>query len=193
MWDSESSLFASDIRPEFDRLESWDLDVEARVQATVRLTFSGMENVPAQFQVVLLDRDRASFTDLKKATVYSYSAPKPKTRFTILVGTTEAVQEHVNDILPREFALGDNFPNPFNPTTTIPVAIPRIAEVTLRVYSLLGEEVKTLQSGPLEPGRYWFSWDGTNDRGSHVASGVYLSRLTTSVGVSFTKKMLLLK
>jgi FlgD Ig-like domain len=111
----------------------------------------------------------------------------------VLVGDPEEVRKKLDDVVPRAFALGDNFPNPFNPSTTISVAVPLTAEVTLKIYNLLGEEIKTLQAGPLEAGRYWFTWDGRNNSGAQVASGIYLSRLTSSSGVSFTKKMVLMK
>ena len=192
-WDPASSAFASDIRPEFTLLEGWDLDVDAPVKAPVRLVFAGAADVPPQFQVMLLDRDRAVSVDLREKPEYLFAPARPTSRFTILVGSPEAVSAEIADALPREFALGENYPNPFNPSTTIPVAVPVQSEVTLKIYSLLGEEVRTLHAGVLQPGRYWFTWDGRSDRGATVATGVYLSRLTGGSGKSFTKKMILMK
>lgn len=192
-WDPASPAFASDIRPEFTQLESWDLDVDAPEKGPVRLVFGGAGDVPLQFQVVLLDRDRAQSVDLREKPEYLFAPARPTSRFTILVGSPEAVSAQIADALPREFALGENYPNPFNPSTTIPVSVPVQSDVTLKIYSLLGEEVRTLHAGVLQPGRYWFTWDGRSDRGATVATGVYLSRLTSGAGKSFTKKMVLMK
>jgi hypothetical protein len=192
-WDPAYPVFVSDIRPVFATLESWDLDVDAPGKASVKLTFTGVGEVPAEFQVKLLDRERAVAVDLREKPEYAFSPARPTSRFSLLVGSPEAVSAEIAQSLPKEFALGDNYPNPFNPTTTIPVAVPVQSEVTLKVYSLLGEEVRTLHAGPLQPGRYWFTWDARNDRGATVATGVYLSRLTGGAGKSITKKMILMK
>ena len=69
----------------------------------------------------------------------------------------------------------------------------RAADVTLKVYNILGEEIRTVHSGVLEAGRHWIVWDGRNDAGSTVATGVYLARLATPAGAGFVTKMLLLK
>jgi hypothetical protein len=88
---------------------------------------------------------------------------------------------------PERFALHQNYPNPFNPSTTIEFSVPRSSYVTLKVFSLLGEEVATLASQNLAVGSYRLDW---NARG--VASGVYLYRLVAGSFVD-TKKMLLLR
>lgn len=95
--------------------------------------------------------------------------------------------------LPGTFELGQNFPNPFNPSTTVPVAVPVTGEVTVTIYSILGEEIRTLYSGMLERGRHWLVWDGRNDAGRAVATGMYLTRMATPAGGSFVIKMLMLK
>jgi hypothetical protein len=88
--------------------------------------------------------------------------------------------------------LGQNFPNPFNPVTTIIYSIEKRVKVTLKVYTLTGQVVKTLVDDILEPGRYSVIWDGSNVSGSDVASGVYIYRLETN-NFSITRKMILVK
>ncbi len=85
-----------------------------------------------------------------------------------------------------------NHPNPFNPITTIEYAIPSKATVDLAVYDATGRRVKTLARGERIAGRHTAVWDGTDDRGNEVASGVYLSRLETPAAV-LSRKMVLLK
>ena len=94
--------------------------------------------------------------------------------------------------LPTEFELGENYPNPFNPTTLIQYALPEDAHVSLEVYDMMGRRVATLINGQLAAGRYESSWNGRSDSGSPVASGVYLYRLTAGT-FSETKTMLLMK
>jgi len=89
--------------------------------------------------------------------------------------------------LPRAYALDDNFPNPFNPSTTIRFSIPEASPVVLKVYNLLGEEIATLVQSRLAPGTYNRVLNANG-----LASGVYLYRLRAGSFTS-TKKMLLMK
>lgn len=79
--------------------------------------------------------------------------------------------------LPEEFVLKQNYPNPFNPTTTIEFSLPQTSEVVLRIYNLRGEVVNTLMQGTQSPGVKSVTWDGSDDRGRQVASGLYFYRL----------------
>ncbi len=95
--------------------------------------------------------------------------------------------------LPTEFAMGVNFPNPFNPITMIPIVIPHRAEVAVKVYDMVGHEVRTVFAGTLEAGHHFITWDGKNNSGNIVASGIYTARLTTNGGKAFVGKMTLMK
>jgi hypothetical protein len=94
--------------------------------------------------------------------------------------------------LPQEFALRQNYPNPFNPTTTIQYHLPTAAWVTLRIYNILGHEIRTLVHGSPPGGTQMVVWDGKNDLGQAVSSGVYVYRLEAT-GTVITRKMLLLR
>ena len=85
-----------------------------------------------------------------------------------------------------------NFPNPFNPTTTIAFTIPKNSQVYLGIYDISGKLIKTLIDAPIEAGYHTVVWDGTDDNGRSVSSGVYFYKLK-SKGYEETKKMLLLK
>jgi hypothetical protein len=95
-------------------------------------------------------------------------------------------------ILPLKFALEQNYPNPFNPATTIQFDSPDRTHVNLTVYNVLGQKVTTLIDEELGPDSYEQVWDGTNEGGSHVASGIYFYRLSAGDKLE-TKKMMLLK
>lgn len=94
---------------------------------------------------------------------------------------------------PESFALHQNFPNPFNPSTTIEYALPVDAEVTLAVYNTLGQPVRTLVDGRQSAGFKTVIWDGRDDRGQRVHSGIYFYTLETSDGQKQTRKMVLIK
>lgn len=79
---------------------------------------------------------------------------------------------------PREFSLALNFPNPFNPATTIRYALPQAGKVTLRIFNILGEEVHILVNGFQPTGEYAEIWDGKDNQGRAVASGIYLYQIS---------------
>ena len=95
--------------------------------------------------------------------------------------------------LPEAFALADNFPNPFNPTTTIQYALPQAADVELTVYNVVGQPVRTLVAEHQSAGHYAVEWDATNDSGHSLSSGMYFYRLQAGGAFLEVKKMLLLK
>jgi len=94
--------------------------------------------------------------------------------------------------LPTQFGLDQNYPNPFNPTTVISFDVPKPSAVRIVVYDILGKEVRTLVNNTMSPGTYHVTWDGLNDEGRQVSSGIYFYRMEAGSFVSM-KKMLLLK
>ncbi len=108
----------------------------------------------------------------------------------------DPVYTTLSTIAPESYELTQNFPNPFNPTTTIHFKVAPttsgLANVSIRIYDLSGREVKTLINEPMEPGEYAVEWDGTNARGKAVAGGVYIYRMVAGEFAA-TKKMILLK
>ena len=95
-------------------------------------------------------------------------------------------------LIPKEFVLNDNYPNPFNPITTIKYEIPNDGKVLLVIYNLLGQEVITLINNEQWAGKYSVRWNGTNQFGNQVSTGTYFYFLKTQNNQS-VKKMLLLK
>jgi len=95
-------------------------------------------------------------------------------------------------IVPDAFALQQNYPNPFDHETVVPFDLPRAARVELAVYSMAGHRVRTLLEALRPAGRHRVTWDGTDDDGRAVASGVYLCRLRSEGGVR-TRRLVLMK
>ena len=95
---------------------------------------------------------------------------------------------------PREFALHQNFPNPFNPDTTINYDLAESADVTLQIYNVLGQVVRTLVASEAQnAGRYQIRWNGMDDRGVPVSSGVYFYQISADGKFSDVRKLMLLK
>jgi len=119
----------------------------------------------------------------------SGTGPAESPNLAPVIGGSDVVREGGNALgdlgetlvqsnLPTEFALEGNFPNPFNPTTTVGFALPEASAVRLVVYDMMGREVTTLIDTNLGAGRYQARWEGKNDFGNTVASGVYILRMT---------------
>jgi len=103
-----------------------------------------------------------------------------------------AVREERNDGVPQDFALTQNFPNPFNSSTEIHFSLPTDGRATLSVYNLLGQKVAALMDESREAGSYTAVWKGLDDRGHRLASGVYLYSLQVG-DWSLTRKLVLLQ
>ncbi len=100
---------------------------------------------------------------------------------------------------PTEFTLSDNFPNPFNTTTTLQYALPLSSEINLEIFDILGRKIATLAKGPHAGGRYTVHWNGKNSAGLNMSTGLYFYRLsaqaTESSKMKYTqvRKMVLIK
>ena len=97
-----------------------------------------------------------------------------------------------NQQVPLTFDLGQNYPNPFNPETTIEFQLAKKGFVTIAVYNMLGQKIKTLVDDVRSAGKYTLLWNGTDDYGIKVSSGIYFYKMK-SVEFTKTQKMLLLK
>ncbi len=108
------------------------------------------------------------------------------------VSTATAAEDEVQPPMPSDFALSQNYPNPFNPTTTIEYQVIRTIPVSLSIYNSLGQRVRTLVDRETTAGNHSAVWDGFDDAGNAVASGVYFYRLQIGDHIE-TRKMTLLK
>jgi hypothetical protein len=152
--------------------------VEATIIAPDTLQVRGKINSGGQFITVTV-----TARDIDNATV--------STTFRVRVdGTTEAPSVVA---LPKEYELAQNYPNPFNPTTVIRFALPKESPVTLEIYNILGVKVRTLIAGEtMNAAVHSRVWDGRDDAGLSVPSGIYFYRLHAGEFVA-SRKMTLLK
>lgn len=94
--------------------------------------------------------------------------------------------------LPKEFRLSQNYPNPFNPHTIIEYDLPKESYVTIKIYNILGQVVATLVNDEKPTGRYKVTWDGKDEKGEKVATGIYFYRIKAD-DFQKTKKLLLIR
>ena len=97
-----------------------------------------------------------------------------------------------NETFPQGFALEQNFPNPFNPTTTLRFDLPEVSDATVTIFNMLGQKVRVFNMNDTPAGYHSVTWDATNDLGEQVGAGVYLYQLQAKDFVK-TRKMVLLK
>lgn len=117
---------------------------------------------------------------------YAYAQLTPKD------STITAIDEDANINIPGRYSLSQNYPNPFNPSTEIKFTIASHEKVSLVIYDLLGRKIITLVNDDIIPGEHKIVWNGNNDSGRGVASGIYLYKLTTD-NYSKVRKMVFLK
>jgi hypothetical protein len=117
----------------------------------------------------------------------------------VLLDNVGVYLEHVSSVkdplasIPQSWELDQNYPNPFNPETTIRYGVPESGPVQVKIYNIRGEQVRTLVSRHHEAGWYTIAWNGRNESGASVSSGVYIYALTTPSGFLKTQKMIYMK
>jgi len=111
-----------------------------------------------------------------------------------LITRTDSISTDLREgkLIPKSIYLKPNFPNPFNPSTTINFGLNTTSEIHLSIYNIAGQLIKNLLSDSFKAGDYSIDWDGTNIHGDRVSSGIYLCSLITSK-FEITNKMILSK
>lgn len=198
-WKSNPIKACYDIRPGTDTTV-WDFTVSSYNFSNQVCTITwDLSNVHDDVSLSLIDMETQTVTDMISTGSLSVTTPSGsgfQTKSFQIIAiradlSTTGIQGPVETI-PSAFVLEQNYPNPFNPTTTIRFQVPHEEYVMLAVYSLQGKRVKTLWSGNKTAGDYRIQWNGTDNAGQPVASGVYLTKLSTPT-MTLTNKMLLLK
>lgn len=100
--------------------------------------------------------------------------------YALMFTATQAVGASNETGVPDKFRLAQNYPNPFNPSTRIDFDLAEVSFVTLRVYNIIGQEIRALVNEQFPGGRYTIEWDGRDNQGNPVASGMYFYRIVAS-------------
>jgi hypothetical protein len=106
-----------------------------------------------------------------------------------------AIEPLQTKTIPEKYSLNQNYPNPFNPSTTIGFQLPKAGNISLKIFNIMGQEVRNLESGFVSAGSYEAQWDGKDHSGNSVASGVYFYQLSVKgeENLTLTRKMMLMK
>ncbi len=199
----EAGSLNEDIRLQGQDLYTWPLAIQTNQRGIAEISIPDIYGIPNYLEVKLYDpvsrivynmRDEASIRITSQGSENPYYLE-------LLVGSSEQIEDQLDamGVVPSTFELAQNIPNPFNPVTNIRVSLVEEANVTLKVYNLLGEEMNTLVlNRSLGKGNHRFIWAGKDDHGNQLPSGVYLYRLEvmSRSGMPLyqdTKKMVLMK
>ncbi|RMD91867.1 MAG: T9SS C-terminal target domain-containing protein [Calditrichaeota bacterium] len=155
---------------------------------------TSFELAPSDSQFVYITFTPTQSQDYQGYIIFSHNAPSsPDSVFVQGIGSpTVGIAQDYTGNVPTAFRLYQNYPNPFNPTTTLRFDVPKGSQVSIRVYDVLGREVKTLVNRKYQPGSHAVAWDGRDRNGLPLPSGEYLVRLQAGEFVA-VKKVLLLK
>ena len=167
---------------------TYDLEIADNSEFTNAMVYEGI-TTPSQ-SLSGLEPGKEYFWRVKSSTdggdVSSYSNTG---KFVVNANIT-GVED--SEIVPTEFSVMQNYPNPFNPTTIINYSLPEASFVTIKVYDMLGREVKTLVNDELTAGIHNVNWNGDDNFGHKVSSGTYIYRVVAGTNV-VARKMVLLK
>jgi hypothetical protein len=188
---------AISLEPAGEAGNMWDFVLSGvRGEEEASLSLEKYGEISAEYEQYLLDHDwklaheLSTLDDPFRVKLVSGG----ERRFRLLVGTKEFIKANSAGIAvyPTEYELRQNFPNPFNPNTTIIFALPRKAQVSLEVFNILGQKVRTLlNKEERKEGYHVMEWDSRNDHGVRVASGMYIFRFMAEGHVKFKKAMLI--
>jgi hypothetical protein len=174
----------------------WDMETMSPVpDKPVRVTIRDAGDNPGGFELYLLDMDEERALGLTDSTFNLHMKGINDVRhIRVIIGTKEFAEANSSGIplIPLEYVLEQNFPNPFNPGTTIRYQLSKTGMTTMEVFNLLGQRITTLVHEEQKAGAYTVVWNGENSAGSIVASGVYIYRVRSG-DFAAVKKMILLR
>jgi len=175
---------------------SWDASPEADISHYViyRDTLSGtykpyatVQAAQTSFSDHSVEQNRTYFYKLT-AVDYSGNESAATPELSATTGVLTSTGENLR--VPGEFRLAQNYPNPFNPTTTIDYAIPAKGRAQLLVFNALGMKIRTLVDDLMEKGNYSVEWDGKDDNGNALSTGIYFYQLLSAGQRSMQKAVL---
>jgi len=191
-WDAEYPAFAADIRPMSEACQLWDFELENLSSEMSQLSFEGLDQIPAQYDIYLINIENGHAIDLRTEPSYDFVASSPGMKFILSVGSGEQVQDYINKMTPETPFIGQNYPNPFNPSTTLSYRLPASLSMSLIIYDVQGNIIDVVRSGYQSAGWYDVVWNGETSDGKTISTGIYFARLVAG-DYSEVIKMLYLK
>ncbi len=178
-------LKRTDFRPPLIDGAQWEIILKNCARGVLRA--SGLNRIPAGMSAWL----EMKGSTISLAEEYPIEIPDDTRSATLIIGTDEYLSNRNSNLPDLNFHLGQNYPNPFNPVTRMTYSIPSAGHVNLTIYNVLGQRVRTLIDRELPAGLFVATWDGIDDRGKSVASGVYFCRIIYGDEIEQRKMVLL--
>ena len=188
----------SDLRQTLDQVQVWNGEISGSgLTEPVELSWHMEKSPPGDIAVNMIDLNTRRVLDLSVPDLYLLGDidDRYSRQVKIVAGDPEQVALAVDEILaaiPEELTLDGNYPNPFNPVTTIRFGLPAPRKVRITVINLLGQEIIELVNGWRDIGRHEVQWQGQDHHGRPVSSGMYFTVLSDG-HKTIVQKMLLLK
>lgn len=197
-WEQKSAQYAQDIRAPLDlgNSKTWDIEVVNNCgRGEIILTWQGVESISHEYELRLVDKEHPGVVyDMRKTRQIRYTSPKKimVRCFQIVIWRTTSCVISEESEIPEVYALFQNYPNPFNKGTVINYSLPMSGRVIISLYNLSGQRIKTLIEEDKSPGYHIVYWDGRNEQGAEVTTGIYVYQLKVGNFVC-TKKLVYLK
>jgi hypothetical protein len=195
--DRFATHFDQDVRSPSRDGVTWEIDVMSDGKP-VTITWRPIYEVPREYMLILVDPTTGASVDLRKETSYVVTGEGSRKLYFVASIGGKGIPEFLAKLIVKKTELLQNFPNPFNPETWIPYHLAEESNVAIRIYNSAGRLVRTLHIGRKEPGFYITKdraayWDGRNDAGEYVSSGVYFYELSAGGKFRATRKMIIIK
>ena len=195
--ENKNKKYSSDFRSIDEINGIWDLQILSEQDfPNIELKVKDVISLPDEVSMAILDvQKRMVLTNVFSRKINFDKIGALEYEFKVVAGEPEYVDQMIKNLLeviPDNFTLSKNYPNPFNPVTKLDFSIPSRSNITLRIFNMLGQEVVMLINEKKSYGNYSISWNGLDGKGLNVASGVYFAELRTR-NVRKITKMLLLK
>ncbi len=186
-WDERGGFYSTDVHSSSADGHEWPFIVKTNEEGVVSLDFEWTESLPSDWDVALIDMALGKVTDLRAEPAYDFACAcdEEGRDFVIITGPTAFTQGAMNayDLVPADYQLSQNFPNPFNAVTTLRFSLPEESFVSVAVYDILGQEIATLANRQAYgAGNHALIWDGRNSAGGMMSTGVYLYRMEAFSG-----------
>jgi hypothetical protein len=197
-WKDHAGIYAADIRAPGRDGYIWEFVIETDFsEKSVRLYWDLIGDLPGKWGAFLFDMNEGTSTNMiqMQARTYKTNKQNPNYRhFKMVVGTPEFIKDNNDGIslVPLKFHLYHNYPNPFNPATTIKYSLPKNGDVNLMIFNTIGQRVRVLVDEVQKSGYHEVVWNGRDGHGKLVSSGIYIYRLEASSEVA-TRKMMILR
>jgi hypothetical protein len=175
---------------EVSRFDADGTELELHIKGETGESFSwnlNLQQMPEQTRALVVNRANGKTWLLKHGDKVETTLTEPNAVYDLYTGSRDRLEQLQQDLMPQEFALEPNYPNPFNPMTNIRYSLPSQQHVKLEVYDVIGRRVKVLTNNVQQAGWHVVQFDAGS-----LASGVYLYRLTTDNNVK-VRKMTLVK